>query len=107
MPPENSLGPFCQSCSMPLRRPDDFGTDEAGYRINDYCRHCFVRGAFTEPSITMEQMLERCVTIMTQEHIMPAAQARALMEQTLPRLRRWTQPVGRSQAEDNRLLTII
>jgi len=86
---ETPLGPFCQSCSMPLRRPDDFGTDEAGYRINDYCRHCFVNGAFTEPAITMEQMLERCVTIMAEQHIMTAAQGRTLMGVTLPRLKRW------------------
>ena len=86
-----SLGPFCQSCSMPLRRPDEFGTDEAGYRINDYCHHCFVKGGFTEPAITMEQMLERCVAIMSEEHIMPASEARALMEETLPRLKRWSQ----------------
>jgi len=39
----------------------------------------------------MEQMLERCVTIMSEEHIMPAAEARALMEETLPRLKRWSQ----------------
>jgi len=89
------LGPFCQSCSMPLDRPDDFGSDEAGYRINDYCRHCFVHGAFTEPTLTMEQMLERCVTIMSEEHIMPATEARALMEDTLPRLKRWSRERSR------------
>ncbi|HEY8256520.1 MAG TPA: zinc ribbon domain-containing protein [Gemmatimonadales bacterium] len=98
MPFQKPLGPFCQSCSMPLRSPEDFGTDEAGYRVNDYCRHCFVKGAFTEPTITMEQMLERCVTVMADQQIMPAAQARTLMEETLPRLKRWNQPVGNSCA---------
>ena len=107
MPSETTLGPFCQSCSMPLRRPEDFGTDVAGYRINDYCRHCFVNGAFTEPAITMEQMLERCVTIMADQHIMPAAKARALMEETLPRLKRWKQAVRRSREKDGRPITII
>ncbi len=95
---QKPLGPFCQSCSMPLRRPDDFGTDEAGYRVNDYCRHCFVKGAFTEPAITMEQMLERCVTVMADQKIMPAAQGRSLMAETLPRLKRWKQPRGQSRA---------
>jgi hypothetical protein len=76
---------------MPLRTPDDFGTDAAGYRVNDYCRHCFSNGSFTEPLITMEQMRDRCVAIMAQQHIMPAAQARALMDETLPRLKRWKQ----------------
>ncbi len=95
---QKPLGPFCQSCSMPLRSPDDFGTDEAGYRVNDYCRHCFVRGAFTEPAITMEQMLDRCVRVMADQQIMPAGRARALMQETLPLLKRWKQLRGQSCA---------
>jgi len=47
MPPQEPRGPFCQSCSMPLGTPEDFGTDKAGYRVNDFCRHCFANGAFT------------------------------------------------------------
>jgi hypothetical protein len=79
---------------MPLARPEDFGTDPSGYRVNDYCRHCFADGVFTEPAITMEAMLERCVQVMDQQRIMPAAQARALLAQVLPRLKRWRAPVG-------------
>ena len=63
---------------MPLGTPEDFGTDEAGYRVNDYCRHCYAAGRFTEPAITMDAMRDRCVTIMAQQGIMPAPQARAL-----------------------------
>jgi len=94
MPVETPLGPFCQSCSMPLRSPDDFGTDEAGYRVNDYCRHCFAKGAFTEPGITMEQVLDRCVKVMADRQIMPAAQARSLLGEMLPRLKRWQPSVS-------------
>ena len=82
-------GPFCQSCSMPLAKPEDFGTDVAGFRVNDYCRHCFVNGAFTEPQITMEAMTDRCVGIMAAQGIMPEAQARALLKDVLPKLKRW------------------
>lgn len=94
MPPQEPKGPFCQSCSMPLGKPDDFGTDQAGYRVNDYCRHCYADGAFTEPAISMEAMLARCVAVMDTQAIMPAPQARALLADFLPRLKRWRTPVG-------------
>jgi hypothetical protein len=79
---------------MPLAKPEDFGTDPAGYRVNDFCRHCYAKGAFTEPTITMQAMLDRCVTIMAQQGIMPEARARALMTEVLPRLQRWRAPAG-------------
>ncbi len=94
MTPQEPRGPFCQSCSMPLGAPEDFGTDKAGYRVNDYCRHCYADGAFTEPDITMDAMLERCVTIMDAHRIMPAPQARALLANVMPCLKRWQVPVG-------------
>jgi hypothetical protein len=79
---------------MPLEKPEDFGTDKSGYRVNDYCRHCYADGAFTEPTIAMEAMLEKCVSIMAEQRIMPEAQARALMADVLPWLKRWRQPAG-------------
>ncbi len=82
-------GPFCQSCSMPLTKPEDFGTDPHGYRINDYCQHCFANGAFTEPNITIQEMIDRCIKIMAEKGIMPEQQAKALMNQTIPMLKRW------------------
>jgi putative zinc ribbon protein len=94
MSPQEPKGPFCQSCSMPLGKPEDFGTDQAGYRVNDFCRHCFANGEFTEPEISMTAMLDRCVAIMNQQGIMPAAQARALLAEVLPRLKRWRTPAG-------------
>ena len=94
MPPQEPKGPFCQSCSMPLGKPEDFGTDPAGYRVNDFCRHCYADGAFTEPDISMEAMLDRCVGVMDRQGILPAPQARARLADVLPRLKRWTTPVG-------------
>lgn len=82
-------GPFCQSCGMPMEKPDDFGTGAEGWRINDYCCHCFEGGAFTQPDITMEAMIDQCATIMAQKGIMPDAQARSLMAEMLPMLKRW------------------
>lgn len=96
MPPQEPRGPFCQSCSMPLGKPEDFGTDLAGYRVNDYCRHCFADGAFTEPNVTMETMLERCAGVMDAQGIMPSPQARTLLAEVLPRLKRWRVPANRA-----------
>jgi hypothetical protein len=93
MPAQELKGPFCQSCAMPLERPEDFGTDKSGVRVNDYCRYCFTNGAFTAPGISMETMLEKCVVEMSRQGVMPEAQARALMSDVLPRLKRW-QSVG-------------
>lgn len=92
--PTEPKGPFCQSCSMPLGKPEDFGTDIAGYRVNDYCRHCYANGAFTEPAMTMEVMLDKCVAIMARQGIMPEAQARSLLTNVFPRLKRWRTPAG-------------
>jgi hypothetical protein len=89
MTTDKLLGPFCQSCSMPLNKPEDFGTDIVGYRVNDYCRHCYVNGAFTEPLITLQEMTDKCVDVMVRQGIMPEAKARTLLMEVLPRMKRW------------------
>lgn len=50
---------ICQSCSMPLRREEDLGTDADGSRNKDYCHFCFQGGKFTDEGITMEQKIEK------------------------------------------------
>ena len=82
-------GPFCQSCGMPLGRPDDFGTAADGLRVNDYCHFCFQGGSFTEPAITRQAMIDRCADIMARQGIMPRAQASTLMTELIPTLKRW------------------
>lgn len=83
------LGPFCQSCGMPLDKPEDFGTDVVGYRVNDYCHLCYAKGAFTTPNISMEEMIDLCVDAMVRRGVMPQPKARALMREVLPKLKRW------------------
>ena len=94
MSPQDFRGPFCQSCSMPLTRPEEFGSDQGGYRVNDYCRHCYMAGTFTDPEVTMEQMIDRCVSIMARRNIMPEAQARELLDRVMPCMKRWRAPVA-------------
>jgi hypothetical protein len=82
-------GPLCQSCGMPLEKPEDFGSAANGSKISDYCHYCFQNGTFTEPTIGMQGMIDKCVAIMTQRGIMPEAQAKALMGDVIPKLKRW------------------
>ena len=74
---------------MPLEKPEDFGTTANGFRINDYCHYCFQNGSFTEPDINMQCMIDKCTGIMAQQGIMPEPQARVLMNEVIPRLKRW------------------
>jgi hypothetical protein len=80
---------FCQSCAMPLEKPDQFGTNADNSPNHDYCAFCYQGGKFTEPNITMQAMIDKCILIMVSQMQMPEAQAKALMENTIPRLKRW------------------
>jgi len=81
--------PFCQSCAMPMESAELFGTEAGGSKSEDYCTHCFQNGRFTEPEISMQAMIDKCVAVMVQMNIMPEEQARTLMTKTLPTLKRW------------------
>lgn len=85
---EQPKGPFCQSCGMPMEKPEDFGMNADGFRINDYCRYCFKDGSFTEPKITMEQMIDK-IAGMAPVMRMTEAQAREMAKGFVPRLKRW------------------
>ncbi len=89
---EKPKGPFCQSCGMPLERPEQFGTSAEGFRVNEYCGYCYRDGRFTEPDITVEGMIDKCVAIMVQQGVMGAEHARELMTELIPDLKRWRAP---------------
>ena len=84
-----SQGVFCQSCAMPMEEPEMFGTYADGSKSEEYCAYCFQKGTFTEPDISMQAMIDKCVAIMNQRKIMPEDQARDLMVKTIPSLKRW------------------
>ena len=84
-----SRGPLCQSCAMPIDKAELFGTNKDGTRSNEYCTYCFQNGKFTEPELTMQKMIDKCVSLMVQKNIMAEADARELMAGTIPNLKRW------------------
>lgn len=78
---------FCQSCSMPLEYKNDFGTNADGSLNHEYCQYCYQKGQFTDPEMTMEEMIELTVRIMEEKRM-----SSELIEQTkeyIPMLKRW------------------
>jgi hypothetical protein len=72
---------------MPLTKPEDFGAAAEGFRQNDPCAYCYQDGAFTQPEITLQAMIDFDTQIVAGQ--MGEARARALHEATLPLLKRW------------------
>ena len=49
---------FCNSCGKPMGKKD-YGTNKDGSPNIDYCISCFKDGEFTEPDITLNDMIIR------------------------------------------------
>ena len=81
-------GPFCQSCGMPMEKPEDFGKNADGSPSQDYCTFCFQNGTFPDPDITLEQMMGKVADILVTQMNMPEAQAKE-MTKFIPQLKRW------------------
>ena len=81
--------PYCQSCGMPLEGPEVLGTDAAGAPVRDYCIYCLHHGTFTEPGISLDEMIERSADHLMKVEHMAHLQARDLAESVIPNLKRW------------------
>ncbi|MCL2557504.1 MAG: zinc ribbon domain-containing protein [Treponema sp.] len=79
---------ICQSCSMPMTKPEDFGKEADGSASKDYCCHCYPKGAFNSPNETMEEMIETCIPFCREYYESDEA-ARADMTARFPKLKRW------------------
>lgn len=84
---ENGMDKVCQSCAMPMADESLFGTNKDGSQNDEYCKYCYENGAYTNEQ-TLEEMIATCIPFMVQEG-MPEAQARGILEATLPQLKRW------------------
>lgn len=84
-----SKGPFCQSCGMPMEKPEQFGAEADGNLSRDYCNYCYQKGAFTDPSMTYEKMLAFDTGFLAKEMKMPEPEAKKFVESWLPHLKRW------------------
>lgn len=81
---ENNI---CQSCGMPLYKPEMLGTNDQGMPIEDYCMYCYKDGQFTS-DVTMDEMIKLCAKYVqsqggkTDEYIKS-------MQIQFPLLKRW------------------
>jgi len=83
---QNTL--ICQSCGMPMMKPEDFGTNMDGSKNEEYCTYCFQKGNFTWPDITLNQMIEKLISMHDQMgHT--EEEARKVTNENLPKLKRW------------------
>ena len=79
---------ICQSCSMPLTKDEEKGTNADGSLNEEYCVYCFVDGSFTKPDQTLAEAIAESeeyadMAGMTKEEVRKYAEA------TLPGLKRW------------------
>jgi hypothetical protein len=80
--------PRCQSCGMPLM-DGGYGTEADGSPSSMYCKFCYQSGAFTQPDMTLEKMIEASVGYMTNNMGIPEAEARPATTKVLATLKRW------------------
>lgn len=83
---------FCQSCGMPLA-DDNKGTNADGFLNEDYCIYCYKDGQFLQ-DVTMEQMIDHCAQFTDEINKqsgqnMTVEQAKEMMRQFYPNLKRW------------------
>ncbi|MFA5794075.1 MAG: zinc ribbon domain-containing protein [Candidatus Brocadiia bacterium] len=96
---EQPTGPVCQSCAMPMARPEDFGTNTDKTPCQDYCNLCYQNGAFMGPDMTCDQMIDLCTGVLCKKMNMPEPQARDMMKNCIPKLKRWQKTVEPKPAE--------
>jgi radical SAM superfamily enzyme len=78
---------FCQSCSMPLDKPELLGTEKDGTKSKEYCTYCYRHGAFINPHMSLEGMKILVKEQMEKMKIAPHVINMAV--NSLPYLKRW------------------
>ena len=89
-------GPFCQSCGMPLSKDElGGGTNADGTLSTEYCSHCYQSGRFTEPNLSVEEMVTKVEAKLRAMHI-PGFLTRRFTR-NIPHLNRWQRaPAGQA-----------
>ena len=85
----------CQCCGMPL---EDSNTSKEtdGFFNEEYCKWCYADGEYMYHD--MDDLIDVCVKHMAREHF-PPEQARAYMQEMLPKLNYWKQYTNLAGAE--------
>ena len=82
----------------------DYGTNKDQSENKDYCYECYQNGEFTEPDITLEEMITRNVKRMMEKN--PRADETmftGLLLQMLPPLKRWSNELNDEELNQAKL----
>jgi len=85
---------LCQSCGSEFPTEGFYGTNADGSQSDEYCKYCWVDGAYGKPDETIEEMIESCVPYMVKSDKNPdgypdAETARVEFRKKLLELKRW------------------
>jgi len=81
---------FCESCGAPMGETDEmYGTEANGNKSTDYCKHCYDKGAFLHPDITLEGMIEFVANMMVKDFGFSPEDAMEQCKAGIPNLKRW------------------
>lgn len=78
---------FCQSCSMPIDNKELAGTEKDGSKSSEYCKYCYVNGAFINPSMKLDEM--RMIVKTQMEKMKSPPEVIEMAVNILPSLKRW------------------
>jgi len=67
----------------------DFGKNADGSKNEEYCCYCWQEGKFTEPNITLDQMVDKVANMLAQVKNIPEDSALEMTIHFLPKLKRW------------------
>ncbi|MCL2188685.1 MAG: zinc ribbon domain-containing protein [Defluviitaleaceae bacterium] len=85
---------LCQSCGSYFPIEGNYGTNADGLKSEDYCKYCWVNGAFGKPHETMEEMINSSIPWRIKSETLPdgypnAEIAKNEMMKFFPTLKRW------------------
>jgi len=83
---------LCESCGAPMGELDEMygpGTESDGSQSEDYCKQCYVNGAFTNPNTTLEEQIEFVVAVMVNDFGFSPEDAKEQCNAGIPNLKRW------------------
>ena len=78
---------ICQSCGMPMKSDEIYGTNADGSINEDYCKYCYINGEYTD-KVTMEEYIEMCSQFGAQAG-MTNEEMKVYCEKLFPTLKRW------------------
>lgn len=78
---------ICQSCSMPIEKQEQFGTNKDGSINKDYCIYCYKNGKFID-DVDVKTYIEMNIPFAEQAG-MTEEQMREHCEKVFPTLKRW------------------